>query len=61
MAEAVIIPASRAVPQTAPQPGHRVVDIQGLGLTFQTADGPVHALKDVTLQIEQGEFGSPAA
>ncbi len=48
----------RAAPQTAPQLGRRVVDIRDLGLTFQTADGPVYALKDVNLQIEQGEFVS---
>jgi NitT/TauT family transport system ATP-binding protein len=27
-----------------------VVEARGLGLTFQTADGPVHALKDVNLR-----------
>ena len=48
----------RAAPQTAPRPGRRVVDISDLGLTFETADGPVYALKDVNLQIEQGEFVS---
>ncbi|MCC0029922.1 MAG: ABC transporter ATP-binding protein [Brucellaceae bacterium] len=30
----------------------------GLSLTFQTNDGPVHALKDVDLQIGKGEFVS---
>ena len=29
-----------------------------LSLTFQTADGPVHALKDVSLSIAPGEFVS---
>jgi len=35
-----------------------VVDIQNLSLTFQTPDGPVFALSDVDLKIEQGEFMS---
>jgi NitT/TauT family transport system ATP-binding protein len=55
---AVTTSIERAARQTAPQPGRRVVDISDLGLTFETADGPVYALKDVNLQIEQGEFVS---
>ena len=35
-----------------------VIDAQGLNLIFQTADGPVHALKDVDLSIRKGEFVS---
>lgn len=35
-----------------------VVSAQNLSLTFQTADAPVHALKDVSLDIEAGEFVS---
>lgn len=35
-----------------------VISAQGLNLTFQTGDGPVHALKDVTLDIAKGEFVS---
>ena len=35
-----------------------VVSAQGLGLTFETADGPVHALSNVDLSIERGEFVS---
>ncbi|MEM1317308.1 MAG: ABC transporter ATP-binding protein [Pseudomonadota bacterium] len=35
-----------------------VVSAQSLSLTFQTADAPVHALKDVSLDIEEGEFVS---
>ncbi|MEL6510375.1 MAG: ABC transporter ATP-binding protein [Pseudomonadota bacterium] len=34
------------------------ISAQGLNLTFQTNDGPVHALKDVDLDIEEGEFVS---
>ncbi|MBK6468872.1 MAG: ABC transporter ATP-binding protein [Rhodobacter sp.] len=33
-----------------------VIEAKGLNLTFQTADGPVHALKDVDLTIAEGEF-----
>jgi NitT/TauT family transport system ATP-binding protein len=35
-----------------------VVEAKGLNLVFQTADGPVHALKDVNLSIGKGEFVS---
>ena len=35
-----------------------VIEAQGVGLTFATSDGPVHALKDVTLTISKGEFVS---
>ncbi|WMT89632.1 ABC transporter ATP-binding protein [Pelagibacterium sp. H642] len=35
-----------------------VVSAQNLGLTFETADGPVHALSDVDLTISKGEFVS---
>lgn len=35
-----------------------MIEAQGVSLTFQTADGPVHALKDVDLTIEKGDFVS---
>ncbi|MGA0615149.1 ABC transporter ATP-binding protein [Paracoccus sp. KR1-242] len=35
-----------------------MIAAQGVSLTFQTADGPVHALKDVDLTIGKGEFVS---
>ncbi len=35
-----------------------VVEAKNLDLTFQTNDGPVHALKDVNLAIDKGEFVS---
>ncbi|HHK74846.1 MAG TPA: ABC transporter ATP-binding protein [Rhizobiales bacterium] len=41
----------RDVPQT-------VIDIKQMSLTFQTSDGPVHALEDIDLSIERGEFVS---
>jgi NitT/TauT family transport system ATP-binding protein len=37
---------------------HPVVEARGLDLVFQTADGPVHALSDVSLPIEKGAFVS---
>jgi NitT/TauT family transport system ATP-binding protein len=35
-----------------------VIEAKNLNLTFQTNDGPVHALKDVNLTIGKGEFVS---
>lgn len=35
-----------------------VVSASGLSLTFETNDGPVHALSDVNLNIEAGDFVS---
>jgi NitT/TauT family transport system ATP-binding protein len=35
-----------------------VVEAKGLGLTFQTNDGPVHALSDVNLAVKKGDFVS---
>ncbi len=35
-----------------------VVSARKLGLTFQTGDGPVHALSDVDLEVEKGDFVS---
>jgi NitT/TauT family transport system ATP-binding protein len=35
-----------------------VIDASHLSLTFETNDGPVHALSDVSLSIEKGEFVS---
>ncbi|MBB3951461.1 ABC transporter ATP-binding protein [Aureimonas jatrophae] len=34
------------------------VDARNLSLTFETGDGPVHALKDIDLSIRHGEFVS---
>ncbi|MDU9006021.1 ABC transporter ATP-binding protein [Sedimentitalea todarodis] len=39
-------------------PAAPVIVANGLDLTFQTADGPVHALKDVSLDIPNGSFVS---
>ncbi|MEM6465842.1 MAG: ABC transporter ATP-binding protein [Pseudomonadota bacterium] len=35
-----------------------VISAKGLTLTFETNDGPVHALSDVTLDVQKGEFVS---
>ena len=35
-----------------------MIEAKGLGLTFETADGPVAALSDVSLAIGRGEFVS---
>jgi NitT/TauT family transport system ATP-binding protein len=35
-----------------------VIEAHNLNLVFQTGDGPVHALKDVNLTINRGEFVS---
>lgn len=34
------------------------IDIRGLSLTFQAGDQPVHALSEIDLQIDRGEFVS---
>lgn len=35
-----------------------IIETRNLDLTFQTNDGPVHALSDINLTIEKGEFVS---
>ena len=35
-----------------------VISAKNLGLTFQTNDGPVHALKNVNLDVQRGDFVS---
>jgi len=37
---------------------NRVIDIDKLSLTFETNDGPVHALSDIDLRIDEGDFVS---
>jgi NitT/TauT family transport system ATP-binding protein len=44
--------------QAAPGAGDAVIDIRDLSLTFQTADGPVHALSKVDLAVGKGDFVS---
>ncbi len=44
--------------QMADCPRETVIRARDLDLVFQTNDGPVHALKDVTLDIDRGDFVS---
>ncbi|MEP0697588.1 MAG: ABC transporter ATP-binding protein [Nitratireductor sp.] len=46
------------LPADAGAGARSVVEAKGLGLTFQTSDGPVRALADVDLSIGRGEFVS---
>ncbi|WP_323777625.1 ABC transporter ATP-binding protein [Leisingera sp.] len=41
-----------------PASAETVIKARNLDLTFQTNDGPVHALKDVSLEVHKGEFVS---
>ncbi len=43
---------------SAPEPAGAVIECRNLSLTFQTNDGPVHALSDIDLDIRRGEFVS---
>ncbi len=51
-------PIAKAAPRPVLESRRRVVEARDLSLTFQTADGPVYALSDVDIAIEQGEFVS---
>nr|WP_062014443.1 ABC transporter ATP-binding protein [Aureimonas sp. AU4] len=51
-------PTSFAQSEPAPAGAAAAVDARGLSLTFETGDGPVHALKDIDLTIGHGEFVS---
>ena len=59
-AEAATPLSEGAAPQgsAAAGGGRRVVEVRGLSLTFETADGPVYALSEVDLTVEQGDFVS---
>ncbi|WP_082655696.1 ABC transporter ATP-binding protein [Aureimonas sp. D3] len=48
----------RAALSVSTSDGSKVIEAEGLTLTFETADGPVHALKDVGLSVNRGEFVS---
>ena len=45
-------------PIAAPLQGRLVVDAKNISLTFDTADGRVEALSNVSLQVAEGEFVS---
>ena len=42
----------------AEEDASRVIEARKLCLTFETSDGPVHALSDVDLTVDRGEFVS---
>ncbi|MHB2264258.1 ABC transporter ATP-binding protein [Aliihoeflea sp. PC F10.4] len=50
--------APASLTQPAPQQMTKVIEANSLGLTFETNDGPVHALTGVDLDIKKGEFVS---
>src|ERR1700761_3846069 len=52
----LVEPAPPIATDTAPK--RLVVDAQNISLTFETADGRVDALSDVSLQVAEGEFVS---
>jgi NitT/TauT family transport system ATP-binding protein len=49
---------AEARPIGSPSSSRLAVDVNGVSLTFQTADGNVDALSNVSLQIADGEFVS---
>ncbi len=51
-------PASSAGQRRPKQLSDTVVKAENLSLTFETSDGPVHALQDIDLEIKKGEFVS---
>jgi NitT/TauT family transport system ATP-binding protein len=59
-ADVVRVDAARADAVRADERGRRrrVVAVDDLSLTFQTADGPVYALSHVDLTVEAGDFVS---
>jgi NitT/TauT family transport system ATP-binding protein len=52
-AAAKLEPGDRTTP-----PADAAIEISGLSLRFDTADGPVQALSDVSLRVARGEFVS---
>ena len=49
---------SKAALQIVPETREVVIEASGVDLTFTTNGGPVHALKDINLQISKGDFVS---
>ena len=58
VAEIAAQSVSKGKPQTQQTAGPSVIAATSLDLTFQTNDGPIHALKDVNLDIQKGDFVS---
>ena len=46
------------MPKSSVTADDAVIRAAGLDLTFQTGDGPVHALQDVNLDVAKGDFVS---
>ena len=51
-------PARSRTPAAAEGGRRTVVQTDKLSLTFETADGPVHALSEIDLRVEHGDFVS---
>ncbi len=58
MTRAATAETTEAARSAAPAPAPSAIAARGLDLTFRTADGPVQALSDVSLDIGRGEFVS---
>jgi len=50
-----LVAASAVAGDSSPE---AIIDIRDLDLTFETADGPVHALSGIDLKIQAGDFVS---
>jgi len=50
--------AAKSIGTPARAAASAVISASNLDLTFQTNDGPIHALKDVSLDINKGDFVS---
>ncbi len=51
-------PTPNPSPQGGGERANTVIDVEKLSLTFETNDGPVHALSDIDLKIDEGDFVS---
>ncbi len=56
MTAASVVPA--VDPSGTPEPASAVIEAEALSLTFETNDGPVEALANVSLRIGKGDFVS---
>jgi putative ABC transport system ATP-binding protein len=55
MAAAVSLPRTPAPPSSSP-PRERLIELSHVSKDYETGGGLVHAMRDVSLSIEQGEF-----
>ncbi len=56
--EVHMIDVNRMAPERGLKADGTVIDINDLSLVFTTNDGPVHALSNINLSVERGEFVS---